>query len=295
MKSALLVVAAALAALPAPALVARVPTGAGPCDAAAAFGALWVAVDSGALVRIDPRTSRVVRRVGVGRGACSVAAGAGALWVGNYRDATVRRVDPRTGAVRRIRVGAAPFDVVVAFGRVWVTCWEAGELDEIDPRSLSIVRRVVVGPRPAGLLALGGALWIGFGRDATAIARLDPASGTLERVPVGVRAPNWLAAAAGDLWVTADGGNIVRVDPVTGAVRARLEVGRTLAHAGASGDGTVWVPDKEQGVVHRVDPATNAVIDSFPAGPGAFTALRAFRSMWVASYAGDDVWRFATP
>jgi hypothetical protein len=34
------------------------------------------------------------------------------------------------------------------------------------------------------------------------------------------------------------------------------------------------------------------VVDDFPAGPGAFFALRAFGSMWVASYAGDDVWRF---
>jgi hypothetical protein len=34
------------------------------------------------------------------------------------------------------------------------------------------------------------------------------------------------------------------------------------------------------------------VLDSFAAGPGAFLALNAFGSMWVTSYAGDDVWRF---
>jgi hypothetical protein len=52
------------------------------------------------------------------------------------------------------------------------------------------------------------------------------------------------------------------------------------------------VPDKEQSIVYRVDPVSERVVDSFPAGPGAFLALRAHGSMWVTSYAGDDVWRF---
>ena len=55
----------------------------------------------------------------------------------------------------------------------------------------------------------------------------------------------------------------------------------------------MWIPDKEQSVVYRVDPATARVLGSFPAGPGAFLALRAHGSMWVTSYAGSDVWRFA--
>ena len=54
----------------------------------------------------------------------------------------------------------------------------------------------------------------------------------------------------------------------------------------------LWVPDKEQNVVFRVDPRPGRVVDSFPAGAGAFFALRAFGSMRVTSYAGSDVWRF---
>ena len=78
-------------------------------------------------------------------------------------------------------------------------------------------------------------------------------------------------------------------------MRARLSFGRTLAQGALAADGTIWVPDKESNVVHRVDPETASVVDSFPAGPGAFFALRAFGSMWVVSYAGDGVRRYRDP
>jgi hypothetical protein len=84
----------------------------------------------------------------------------------------------------------------------------------------------------------------------------------------------------------------VRLDPATRRVTERLSVGRTLAQGSLAGEGTMWVPDKEQSRVYRIDPDRARVVDSFEAGPGAFFALRAFGSMWVTSYAGDDVWRF---
>jgi hypothetical protein len=44
--------------------------------------------------------------------------------------------------------------------------------------------------------------------------------------------------------------------------------------------------------VHRVDPVRARVVDSFPAGPGAYLAVQGFGSMWVLSFAGSDVRRF---
>lgn len=81
--------------------------------------------------------------------------------------------------------------------------------------------------------------------------------------------------------------------PGTGAVLAHLHVGRTLAQGAEAPDETIWFPDKEQSLVYRIDPVRRRVVDSFPAGPGAYLALRAFGSMWVLSYAGADVRRFA--
>jgi DNA-binding beta-propeller fold protein YncE len=111
-------------------------------------------------------------------------------------------------------------------------------------------------------------------------------------VPVGVRTPAWFVTGTRDLWVKAGDNVLVRVDPATRRVGPRLPFGRTLAKGTAAADGTLWVPDKEQNVVYRVDPAGARVVDSFAAGPGAFFALRAAGSMWVTSYAGNDVWRF---
>jgi streptogramin lyase len=274
-----------------PHLVARVPTGDAPGGATAAYGAVWVANDaSGTLARIDPATNRVTRRVRLRPGLFSVTHGFGALWAVNYKTGALSRVEPRSGRVRSMRVGGVPFDVVAAFGRVWVTAWEAGKLVEVDPRSLRVVRRIAIGPRPTGLHVAGGALWVGLGRSATEIARLDPKTRKIERVPVGVRAPSWFVSGASGLWIQAADNVLIHVKH--SKVVDRLTLGRTLAQGALAPDGTLWIPDKEQSVVYRVDPATARELGSFPAGPGAFLALRADGSMWVTSYAGSDVWRY---
>ena len=275
-----------------PKVVATITTGGAPCGAVAALGSVWVANDSGLLVRINPRTNRVSKRIRVGAGSCSLTAAYGSLWIANYKRGLIR-VLPRSGRVRRISVGAMPFDVLAAFDRIWVTAWEDGKLAVVNPRTLKVVSRIDVGPRPVGLTARKGAIWVGFGRDATAIARVNPATGHVQRIDVGERAPGWFVAGARDLWIQANDGDLLHVDPVTQRVLARMQVGRTLGQGATARDGTIWMPDKEQSVVYRIDPERERVLDSFPAGPGAYFVLRAYGSMWVTSYAGDDVWRFS--
>jgi streptogramin lyase len=274
-----------------PSRITAIQTGDAPCGAVAAYGSVWVANDGGTLVRINPRTNRVTKRIRVGRGACSLTVGAGALWIANYKRGLIR-VTPR-GRVRRIEVGAVPFDVIVAYQRVWVTAWGAGKLVVLDPHTLEILRRVAVGPRPAGLIARRGTIWVGFGSSTTAIARVNPLIFRVDRIEVGDRAPGWFVAGAPDLWIQANDGDLLHVDPVSLRVLAHLQVGRTLAQGAVAPEGTIWMPDKEQSLVYRVDPERQRVLDSFPAGPGAYFVLRAYGSMWVTSYAGDDVWRFS--
>ena len=57
----------------------------------------------------------------------------------------------------------------------------------------------------------------------------------------------------------------------------------------------MWVTDKQYSVVHRLDPSGGSVVDSFPAGPGAFAQARLGRSVWITSFAGTDVRRFDPP
>jgi len=290
-KLALLGLLALLAGGSAPHLVARIPTGSSPSGSVSAFGAVWVANDAaGTLACVDPSTNRVTRRIRLRPGVFSVARGFGALWVVNYKTNRLTRVDPRNGRVRSVRVGAVPFDVLAAYGRVWVTAWEVGKLIAVDPASLR-GRIIRIGARPAGLRAAAGALWVGFGRSATAIARVDPRTLDVERVPVGVHAPSWFVAGTRDIWIQAADHVLVRVDPASGHVKSTLSFGRTLARGSSAPDGTMWIPDKEQSLVYRVSPRSG-VLGSFAAGPGAFFALAAHGSMWVTSYAGDDILRF---
>jgi len=287
--------AAALLGVPAsssrqPALIATITTGTHPCGVVSAFGSVWVANDGGTLVRIDPRTNRVRKRIRVGAGACFMAADARALWIANYKGGLVR-VTPR-GRVQRITVGATPDSVLVAYGRVWVTAWGAGKLVVVDPRTLKVLRRIDVGSKPAGLAARNGAVWVGFSRDVTSIARVSPGTYRVDKIAVGVPEPRGFVAGTKDLWIQANTGDLVQFDPVARRVLAHLEVGRTLAQGALAPDGTIWVPDKEQNIVYRVDPSRRRVVDSFPAGPGAYVTLRAYGSMWVTSYAGRDVRRF---
>ena len=272
-----------------PTVLATITTGSAPCGAVAAHRSIWVANDGGTLVRIDPRTNRVTKRIRTGRGSCSLTAGAGALWIANYKQGLIRVL--ANGRVKRLEVGAVPFDVLVAFDRVWVTAWEAGQVAVVDPHRLRVSRRIAVGAKPSGLIVRNGAVWVGFGQ-GTRIARIDPATWSVERFDVSERAPGWFVAGTKDLWVQAEGGRLVHVDPRTGRDLAHLRFGRTLAQGAQAPDGSIWMPDKEQSLVYRIDPKRPAVVESFGAGPGAYVALRAYRSMWVTSYAGSDVRRF---
>ena len=287
--------AAALLGVPAssfkqPALIATITTGTHPCGIVSAFGSVWVANDGGTLVRIDPRTNRVRKRIRVGAGTCFMTADSRALWIANYKGGLVR-VTPR-GRVQRIAVGATPDSVLVAYGRVWVTTWRAGKLAVVDPRTLKVVRRINVGSKPAGLAARNGAVWVGFSRDVTSIARVSPGTYRVDRIDVGVPEPRGFVAGTKDLWIQANTGDLVQFDPIARRVLAHLEIGRTLAQGAVAPDGTIWVPDKEQNLVYRIDPGRRRVVDSFPAGPGAYVTLHAYGSMWVTSYAGRDVRRF---
>ena len=73
-----------------PNVVATITTGGAPCGAVAALGSVWVANDSGLLVRINPRTNRVSKRIRVGAGSCSLTAAFGSLWIANYKRGLIK-------------------------------------------------------------------------------------------------------------------------------------------------------------------------------------------------------------
>jgi streptogramin lyase len=145
---------------------------------------------------------------------------------------------------------------------------------------------------PSGLAIVDGRLWVAFGR-GTALGRVDLATGTLTRFQLGHRAPGFLTAIDGDLWTLTGDGYVLRVDARRGRVRATFTVPGTPAEVAAGPGGLVWVAEKERNTLTRIDPAANRIVDVTRAGPGALSVVVAAGDVWVTSFAGSDVWRFA--
>ena len=284
----------ALAALAAaPSVVARIVTGTAPCGVASGFGSVWVAVYGGTLVRIDPGRNRIVRRIRVAAGICPIAAGAGSIWVASDKKDLLYRVDPRRGRiVARVRVGHWPAHVAVAGRAVWVSSYDRGTLTRIDARSNRVERVYDVGGHPSGVAVADGTVWLAFGRDGTALGRLDPASGALTRVPIGHSSPGFLQAIGDSIWTTTSDGHAVRVDRATNRVVGTFPIPGTPAEVAGAPDGTIWVAEKERSTLTRIDPVKNRVLEVTDAGPGAFSIAVAAGDMWVTSFAGSDVWRW---
>jgi YVTN family beta-propeller protein len=84
---------------------------------------IWVASSGDQfVVRISPRTLKVVARIKVGLGPSNPAiASDGTVFVPNNADGTVSRIDPRRNrVVATFRVGSHPYPAATAFGDVWV-------------------------------------------------------------------------------------------------------------------------------------------------------------------------------
>ena len=291
-----LLVSAAHAKIPEPPREAAViQTGPEPCGLAAFGGELWVGVyGTGTVLRLD-RAGRVQRRHRVGRFACSVAVDARAAWVTRDNANELVRIDVRSGRLTRIRI-VSPYHVALVAGAVWVTSFESGVVTRIDPRTARATRVWRVGGNPVGLAPCGGKLWVGHARSATWLTAIDPRTGLTRRVDVVVRAPRMPRCIGGELWVTNED-SALRLSPGTGELLGHIPLGGTPAEAGAAvstgtGSRTIWVTNKERSLVHRIEPSSGQVVDTFPAGPGALAQARFAGSVWITSFAGSDVRRY---
>jgi YVTN family beta-propeller protein len=91
-----------------------------------------------------------------------------------------------------------------------------------------------------------------------------------------------LAFGEGSLWV-ADSHGLVRIDPATNAVIARID-GPPGSDGVVVAAGSVWYDSWENGVVSRVDPQTNTIVATIPVGGGPEGMTFTPGSVWVASH-----------
>ena len=154
--------------------------------------------------------------------------------------------DPTVQAVIEIGGGEA-LGLAVDSEAVWAVSFERGTLTRIDPTTSAATSTFEIAPGVASVSNVADSLWI-----------------------VSYGSP--------------DGTSLYRIDPPAETVVATVRAGELCCDL-SSGDGFVWAIDPDGRVV-QVDPATNAVIDTFPVtiDVAAHTnAVFAGGALWVSS------------
>jgi streptogramin lyase len=112
-------------------------------------------------------------------------------------------------------------------------------------------------------------------------------------------APNPLAIAVGEgaVWIAHQGGVVSRVDPATNQVAATIPLPASGATSITVGAGAVWVTVTAAGTtsLYRLDPATNAIVETIALGPSTGVDGSVVRvgegAVWVATGGGSLVAR----
>jgi glutamine cyclotransferase len=272
-------------------------------------GSLWVgAWRDREVVRIDPRSSRVVARFPAGGpGPAGLAVDAATIWVAHPDADEVVRLDRGTGrVVARIKLGLLPSQlapgdrrflpslVAVGAGAAWVTGRGAvARIDAASNRVVAVVELPAEGP--TGIAVAGRIVWVAQGSHG--VARIDAATNRLLRtVRPDIRADQVVSDGA-TIWVggrTRDpsfetAGAVARIDAVTGRVREVVPSG--LPTGLAAGVGAAWITERDGmgGALECLQPGSS------PAGTGGLPALGALAvgggAIWAADRRGSLVYR----
>jgi DNA-binding SARP family transcriptional activator/streptogramin lyase len=241
-------------------------------------------VVSNSLVKVDPRTNKVVKVVRVGRQPLSVALGKRYLWVVNAVDQTVTRLDTQNDDTQTTGGLTGPVNVAADGDRaVWVTTGNHEQVIRIEASTLA-VDRIIRLRHTAFLDAVGdGSLWVSEpAADFKArglLAQVDLRTTAVKRTYRAGVLPAGIGTLHGSAWVgnVADA-SVTRVNTSDGSVE-RISVGATPTNL-ATGLGAVWVIVGER-AVWRLDPATRRVVDVIDVGKGPFSIAAGADGVWV--------------
>jgi YVTN family beta-propeller protein len=259
---------------------------------------------------IDPSAGQVVAHVGVGAQppitegpgtiatGRTIAIGDGSVWVANPNDQTISRIDPHSRKLETI--GGINGDIedlaVASDGAVWATLGSDGlarvaRSGSVEPVSL---------PNPsgpafsfAGIVPGPGGLWIGRSElGELSVAKFDPATDQVVRtVTVGQDGGRSLALGGGYVWVTD------RADSTLTRLDALTSksIGSParIASAGsvAVGAGKVWVTDEIDGQLWWDDTKFAQPPGTTAVGPKPVSVAYGAGSVWVADYGDGTVSR----
>jgi hypothetical protein len=262
-----------------------------------AFGSAWVDDPGGGRVlRIDPRTHRVVARIPV-PATVRLAAGTDALWALAIRQSAaagpLMRIDPSTNrVVRRVRLtmpgggGVDPWKLLTSPHHIWVLGHRGAV--HVDPGAARVTATI----RAVGSYgALTDAdLWLQQDQDGSRLLRLDPRTGA-RRAALRMEAPG-APVILGQALLTVGEHEVARIDPTTGRALWRTPV--TTPYAWTVAGGRLWIEGRTAaGPADRIaaiDPGTGRITSSVRTGEFGGAGLAGVGSdLWLTTPGGRVV------
>jgi hypothetical protein len=267
---------------------------------------VWIGVE-GAVVRVDGRTNAQTRinvaDMATGNGGLQIASDG--LWIADYRASRIERVDPVTGAVQLQSSVSSPLAFLLLGDGLWVSSQGSQGIYPIDRSTGNLGPKI--GTTYEMTVGLGD-FWEARPRDnaADALTRLDPAgksTGTVT-VPAGSACavegsfPDNVWAGCNVFAGARSPMTVVRVDPVTNTVAARVTLPQFAGLAGVV-DGLPWffVLQRDSGqdrtTLVAADPETGELIGALDLGAlSPNLPVMTSQALWIPDEQGKRVLRY---
>jgi DNA-binding beta-propeller fold protein YncE len=191
-----------------------------------------------------------------------------------------------------IEVARPPLRLAVDPQALWVTSAPDGTLSQIDPGTAAVVGPPVhLEKGIAGVTTGAGSVWLSSPRRGE-VLRVDPASGRVTaRIDVGGR-PGAIVFGGDRVWIADDaGGGVTGVNAAGGRVFKRGIPPHVAPLRLAVGAGAVWVSSASTGAVRRIDLGSATAGPPIPAGRGPAGVTVGGGLVWVANSRVDRVTR----
>jgi DNA-binding SARP family transcriptional activator/DNA-binding beta-propeller fold protein YncE len=254
------------------------------------------------LVKIDPKTAKIVDVFRVGRKPFMPAIVGDYVFVSSEEDKTLSRIEVGSGEVDTYGGLASPAGVAAgADGTLWVGSFEGSQVRQFDPDDYQLLHVAEV-PVPGGAAPYvavgGGSVWASEGY-TSGVTRFTARTGKFQRRYVrpfaaGIEYSAEIAFGAGAAWAAVNGlagGALVRIDALGGGSEP-IDVGE-IPYSVAVGFGDVWLTDlvhrptvnaePEAGQVLRIDPEAGTIEDVIPVGKRPSGVATGGGSVWVAN------------
>ena len=261
------------------------------------FGAVWATDPSkGEVLRLDPRTRRVIARIPVG-GEARVTVGAGAVWAFNTRGRLVR-IDPATNRVTdRVALRLPNGDLMtsrevqILDGAPWAIGLEGAlRLNAGDGHVEHFTQLEGEQVEPRFMIGTDDSLWV---LDRTKeLERYDLDTGRrISVLPVRLEEVTAaLPTRAGPVYITHEG-DIARADADDGRIAWRHKLGTSVAGLPLLRGSTLWIHASDAAGRDRLveldldsgEILSRATLPEFGATGGAFVG----RQLWLATPNGN--------